>query len=100
MAIRFYRDVHVPQAMTDQLRRRGIDVLTAMEDDSEELLEYLDFMLMGRAHPTIHCIALSEILNLVTGMPFSCERISTNSYPFFLRTALNSSIALTFSSIT
>src|SRR5438105_2528337 len=26
-------DVHVPQAITDQLRRRGVDVLTAIEDD-------------------------------------------------------------------
>ncbi|MEO0987311.1 MAG: DUF5615 family PIN-like protein [Cyanobacteria bacterium J06639_14] len=37
MAIRFYMDVHVPQAITDQLRRRGIDVLTAIEDASQEL---------------------------------------------------------------
>jgi len=37
-------DVHVPQAITDQLRRRGVDVLTAYEDGAatlpdEELLE-------------------------------------------------------------
>ncbi len=37
-------DVHVPQAITSQLRRRGVDVLTAIEDDAatltdEELLE-------------------------------------------------------------
>lgn len=30
-------DVHIPQAITDQLRRRGVDVLTAMEDGSTEL---------------------------------------------------------------
>jgi hypothetical protein len=30
-------DVHVPQAITDQLRRRGIDVLTAIEDGADEL---------------------------------------------------------------
>jgi hypothetical protein len=30
-------DVHVPQAITDQLRRRGVDVLTAIEDDSAQL---------------------------------------------------------------
>ncbi|HEY9607520.1 MAG TPA: DUF5615 family PIN-like protein [Allocoleopsis sp.] len=39
-------DVHVPQAITDQLRRRGVDVLTAIEDDSaevpdDELLEHV-----------------------------------------------------------
>jgi Domain of unknown function (DUF5615) len=31
-------DVHVPQSITDQLRRRGVDVLTAIEDDSAELI--------------------------------------------------------------
>ncbi|MGB3292650.1 MAG: DUF5615 family PIN-like protein [Phormidesmis sp.] len=30
-------DVHVPQAITDQLRRKEIDVLTAFEDRSQEL---------------------------------------------------------------
>jgi hypothetical protein len=30
-------DVHVPQAITDQLRRRGVDVLTAIEDGSDQL---------------------------------------------------------------
>jgi hypothetical protein len=32
-------DVHVPQAITDQLRRRGINVLTAIEDNANELLD-------------------------------------------------------------
>ena len=37
-------DVHVPQAITEQLRRRGVNVLTAIEDSAatladEELLE-------------------------------------------------------------
>ena len=41
-----YRDVHVPQAITDQLRLRGVDVLTAIEDDcaekqDHELLEHV-----------------------------------------------------------
>lgn len=30
-------DVHVPQAITQQLRRRSIDVLTAFDDESQEL---------------------------------------------------------------
>jgi hypothetical protein len=30
-------DVHVPQAITDQLRRRGVDVLTVIEDGRDEL---------------------------------------------------------------
>ncbi|MEY2978529.1 MAG: hypothetical protein RLZZ435_2668 [Cyanobacteriota bacterium] len=37
MAIALYMDVHVPQAITEQLRRRGIDVLTAFEDRTIEL---------------------------------------------------------------
>ncbi|MBP0012683.1 MAG: DUF5615 family PIN-like protein [Roseofilum sp. SBFL] len=37
MAIRLYMDVHVPQSITDLLRRRGIDVLTAFEDGTQEL---------------------------------------------------------------
>ena len=37
MTIALYMDVHVPQAITEQLRRRGIDVLTAFEDGTEQL---------------------------------------------------------------
>lgn len=37
MSIALYMDVHVPQAITEQLRRRGIDVLTAFEDGTKEL---------------------------------------------------------------
>jgi hypothetical protein len=36
MPVPLYMDVHVPQAITDQLRRRGVDVLTAIEDDATE----------------------------------------------------------------
>lgn len=32
-------DVHVPQAITVQLRRRGVDVLTAFEDQSATLAD-------------------------------------------------------------
>ena len=37
MPVSLYMDVHVPQAVTDQLRRRGIDVVTAREDGRDEL---------------------------------------------------------------
>ncbi|HEY9801918.1 MAG TPA: DUF5615 family PIN-like protein [Leptolyngbyaceae cyanobacterium] len=37
MAIALYMDVHIPQAITSQLRRRGVDVLTAAEDETQEL---------------------------------------------------------------
>lgn len=44
MAVALYLDVHVPSAIAVQLRRRGIEVLTAFEDGwhtrpDEELLE-------------------------------------------------------------
>lgn len=35
MAVALYMDVHVSAAITTQLRRRGVDVLTAAEDSSE-----------------------------------------------------------------
>ena len=37
MTIAFYMDVHIPQAITTQLRRRNIDILTAQEDNTIEL---------------------------------------------------------------
>lgn len=37
MAVPLYMDVHVPLPITDQLRRRGVDVLTAIEDDAARL---------------------------------------------------------------
>lgn len=44
MLLRLYMDVHVPAAITEGLRRRGIDVLTSQEDRTrssgdEELLK-------------------------------------------------------------
>ena len=71
MAIRFYMDVHVPQAITDQLRRRGIDVLTAVEDASEELpdaqllersftLERILFTRFGTHCPSLHPKRVAE----------------------------------------
>ncbi len=37
MAVPLYLDVHVPQAIADQLRRRGVDVMTAIEDGCSTL---------------------------------------------------------------
>ncbi len=37
MSIRLYMDVHVPFAITAELRLRGMDVLTAQEDGAAEL---------------------------------------------------------------
>ncbi len=37
MAVGLYMDVHVPMAITEQLRRRGVDVVTAIEDGAATL---------------------------------------------------------------
>lgn len=37
MAIHFYMDVHIPRAITNGLRLRGIDVLTSQEDNTSHL---------------------------------------------------------------
>ena len=39
MAVVLYMDAHVHAAVTEQLRRRGVDVLTAQEDGSGDLLD-------------------------------------------------------------
>lgn len=37
MAEPLYMDVHVPSAVSEGLRRRGVDVLTSQEDDTREV---------------------------------------------------------------
>jgi Domain of unknown function (DUF5615) len=37
MPANLYMDVHIPRAVTEQLRRRGVDVLTAYEDNASTL---------------------------------------------------------------
>jgi Domain of unknown function (DUF5615) len=39
VVVPFSMDVHVPQSITDQLRRRSVDVLTVIENDSSGLLD-------------------------------------------------------------
>lgn len=46
MALAFYMDHHVPKAITNGLRLRGVDVLTAYEDGTSE---YDDDDLLDRA---------------------------------------------------
>jgi hypothetical protein len=46
MPVSLYMDVHVPQAITDQLRRRGVNVLTAIEDGYDTVA---DDQLLNRA---------------------------------------------------
>ena len=44
--IAFYMDVHVPRAISEQLRLRGVDVLTAQQDGTTE---WEDTDLLNRA---------------------------------------------------
>jgi len=37
MPVPFYMDVHVPEPIVEQLRHRGVDVLTAIADGAREL---------------------------------------------------------------
>lgn len=37
MGVRLYMDVHIPMAITRQLRLRGVDVVTATEEGSNQL---------------------------------------------------------------
>lgn len=46
MSIKLYMDVHVRRAVTDGLRLRGVDVLTAREDGAAE---FADDALLDRA---------------------------------------------------
>ncbi|MDQ6632544.1 MAG: DUF5615 family PIN-like protein [Verrucomicrobiota bacterium] len=46
MSLAFYMDVHVPRAITIGLRTRGLDVLTAQEDDAEN---WQDVELLNRS---------------------------------------------------
>jgi hypothetical protein len=51
MSVALYMDVHVPQAIIEQLRRRNVDVITAFDDKATELPddELLDrAMALGR----------------------------------------------------
>ena len=46
MTVALYMDVHVPAAVTEQLRRRGVDVLTAQDDAA---VQFPDGQLLERA---------------------------------------------------
>ena len=46
MSVKLYMDVHIPRAITSQLRLRGMDVLTAQEDGTAE---FEDADLLDRA---------------------------------------------------
>ena len=58
MAVSLYMDVHVPWAITDQLRRRGIDVLTAIEDHADQ---FSDDAILQRAYELCRVVFTQDI---------------------------------------
>jgi hypothetical protein len=67
-------DVHVPQAITDQLRRRGVDVLTAIEDDStelpdDELLEHASQLELNELGYRAYLGRHQQILSIIFSFP-------------------------------
>lgn len=69
MSLRFYMDVHVPVVITQQLRRRGIDVLTSQEDgtrrasDDDQFIEDLELI--------ASCSLKEELASQVIFLPLS-----------------------------
>lgn len=59
MPLGLYMDVHIPRAVTNGLRRRGVDVITAQQDDAAAL----DDSKLGR-------------LGFVAKVPFDAEVIA------------------------
>jgi predicted nuclease of predicted toxin-antitoxin system len=55
--IKFYIDVHVPRAITEGLRRRGVEVITAQEDGSRRLS---DETLLERATHLEHVLVSAD----------------------------------------
>ena len=58
MPAMLYMDVHVPKAVTSQLRRRGVDVTTAYEDGSQSLV---DSALLERATRSARVLVTQDI---------------------------------------
>lgn len=75
MSLRLYMDVHVPQGITDGLRARRVQVITAQEDGHREVD---DDVLLARA-TALHCVLFSrdeDLLGICTqwqrsGKPFA-----------------------------
>jgi predicted nuclease of predicted toxin-antitoxin system len=73
--VRLYMDVHIPAAITEALRQRGVDVLTAQEDGSRRLPDNQLLnraMVLGRALFTEDDDLLAEAAGRQTrGEPFA-----------------------------
>jgi hypothetical protein len=79
MAINFYFDVHIPLAITNGLRIKGIDVLTAQEDDGDQLP---DDKLMERATQLNRVLFTFDSDLLVIGAKFKSKEINFSGLTF------------------
>ena len=70
MPAKLYMDVHVPQAVTNQLRRRGVDVLTAQEDEAA-ILDDAD--LLARATQLGRVIVTQDIRFCATAQSWQAQ---------------------------
>lgn len=79
MALPLYMDVHVPRAITNGLRARGINVLTAQDDDTGE---FHDDKLLDRAleYGRILFTRDDDLLREATVRQRSHERFATVVY--------------------
>lgn len=75
MALKFYMDHHVPRAITNGLRTRKVDVLTAFEDQADR---FEDPALLDRA-TTLGRVLFSQDDDLLT----EATRRQTQGIPFF-----------------
>jgi len=61
MALKLYMDHHVPRAITEGLRSRGVDVITSFEDSTNE---WGDSELLDRASQ-LGCVLFTQDFNLL-----------------------------------
>jgi len=74
LSVLLYMDVHIPSAITDALRRRGVDVLTSQEDLTDE---WNDALLLERA------TALSRVLfSMDTDLRCEAAKLQRQRKPF------------------
>ncbi len=90
MALAFYMDVHVPAAITEGLRRRGINVFTSQEDGTrtsqdDELLARameLDRVLMSQDEDLLRVSRQCQVAcNSFAGLAFAPQEGIEHRHP-------------------
>ena len=66
MSVRLYTDVHIPFAVVQALRLRGVDVLTPQEDETDR---FSDSALLDRA-TVLQCVLFSQDRHLLREAAF------------------------------